>query len=108
MGNKNSNAEGVSPHLIECADIYARYDFDLVVAGHLHGGQLRLPWLDVGLYGPAWGYRQFFPQYSDGIYALNNKTRLVVSRGLVRESTPLPRFFNHPEIMVLEVASTSR
>ena len=67
--------------------------------------QLRLPWLDVGLYGPAWGYRQFFPQYSDGIYALNDNTSLVVSRGLARESTPLPRFFNHPEVMVLEVAS---
>lgn len=95
-------------HRPECADIYAKYDFDLVVAGHLHGGQLRLPWLDVGLYGPAWGYRQFFPRYSDGVYALNDNTRLVVSRGLARESTPLPRFFNHPEVMVLEVASAPR
>ena len=54
-------------HRPECAEIYASCDFDLVVAGHLHGGQLRLPWLDVGLYGPAWGYRQFFPEYSDGV-----------------------------------------
>ena len=33
---------------------------------------------------------------------------IVVSRGLARESMPLPRFFNHPEVMVLEVASSPR
>jgi predicted MPP superfamily phosphohydrolase len=36
-----------------------------------------------------------------GVYALNEKTSFAVSRGLARESTPLPRFFNHPEIMVV-------
>ena len=36
-----------------------------------------------------------------GVYALNEKTFFAVSRGLARESTPLPRFFNHPEIMVV-------
>ena len=28
---------------------------------------------------------------------------LVVSRGLARECTPLPRFFNRPEIAIVEV-----
>ncbi len=90
-------------HRAERAAVYAQYDFDLVVSGHLHGGQVRLPGLNVGLYSPVWGHRRFFPRYSGGVYALNKKTFLAVSRGLARESTPLPRFFNHPEIMVLEV-----
>ena len=94
-------------HRPERADVYAQYDFDIIVSGHLHGGQVRLPGCDVGLYGPIRGYRRFFPRYSDGIYALSEKTRLVVSRGLARESTPLPRFFNHPEIMVVEISSST-
>ena len=90
-------------HRPERADVYAQYDFDIIVSGHLHGGQMRLPGCGVGFYGPIRGYRRFFPRYSDGVYALSEKTRLVVSRGLARESTPLPRFFNHPEIMMVEV-----
>ena len=88
-------------HRAERAAVYARYDFDLVVSGHLHGGQVRLPGFNVGLYSPAWSHRRVFPRYSGGVYALNEKTFFAVTRGLARESTPLPRFFNHPEIMVV-------
>ena len=95
-------------HRPERADVYAQYDFDIIVSGHLHGGQVRLPGCDVGLYGPIRGYRRFFPRYTDGVYAISEKTRLIVSRGLARESTPLPRFFNHPEIMMVEIVSESQ
>ena len=37
---------------------------------------------------------------ADGAYTLKNGTTMVVSRGLARESTPLPRFFNHPEVVI--------
>ena len=90
-------------HRPEYAEIYAQCGFDLVVSGHLHGGQWRLPWLDVGICGPASCDRRFFPRYSSGVYALNERTWLAVSRGLARESTPLPRFFNHPELMVVDL-----
>ena len=48
----------------------------------------------------------FIVRYDDApnyILKSNNGSILVVSRGLARESTPLPRFFNRPEIVILEV-----
>lgn len=82
---------------------FVNYDFDVVVSGHLHGGQWRLPLLNIGVFGPD-GNR-FLPKFSNGIYALPNGTRLALSRGLARESVPLPRFFNHPELMIFSVHS---
>lgn len=90
-------------HRPEYADIYRQFDFDLIVAGHLHGGQWRIPGFNVGLCGPACNDRRLLPRYSGGSYLLSASTRMLVSRGLARESTPLPRFFNHPELMVVDV-----
>ncbi|MDE6880859.1 MAG: metallophosphoesterase [Oscillospiraceae bacterium] len=75
------------------------YPFDLAVSGHAHGGQWRLPGLVNGLYAPGQG---FFPRYAGGLYAFG-ETSLVVSRGLARESTRVPRIFNPPEIAVVDI-----
>ena len=88
-------------HRPEYSWAYGPRGFDLVVSGHLHGGQWRIPWLNIGLLGPQ-GQR-FFPEYANGIYALDGGSKLVLSRGLARESTPLPRYFNHPELMILSL-----
>ena len=53
--------------------------------------------------GPAPSERLLFPRRAGGAYRLNDTTTMVVSRGLARESTPLPRFFNHPELVVIDV-----
>ena len=79
---------------------YCVYAFDVVVSGHAHGGQWRIPFLNCGLYSPDQG---LFPKLLAGKYVLPNGTKMFVSRGLARESTPLPRFFNRPELMVLEL-----
>jgi predicted MPP superfamily phosphohydrolase len=71
---------------------------DLVTAGHAHGGQWRIPGiLPNGLFAPDQG---LFPKYTNGMYAFGN-TRLIVSRGLARESTLIPRVFNRPEVVVI-------
>lgn len=87
-------------HRPERIDKYAATgDFDLVVSGHAHGGQVRIPGLINGLFAPNQG---FFPKYAGGQYEVDGTT-LVVSRGLARESTRIPRVFNRPELVLVEI-----
>lgn len=96
-------------HRTEYAAEYAKTGFDFVFSGHLHGGQWTIPLLELGVCGPSsggpgTGERMFLLRHVGGAYPLDNgKTTLVVSRGLARESTPLPRFFNHPELVVVNL-----
>ena len=80
---------------------YASCGFSLVVSGHAHGGQWRLPGLINGLYAPHQGW---FPDYAGGLYQVEDTT-FVVSRGLARESTLVPRIFNPPELVLLELTT---
>ena len=84
-------------HRPEMIGEYAACGFDLVVSGHAHGGQVRLPGLLNGLYAPNQGW---FPDYAGGEYHIGDTT-LIVSRGLARESTRLPRVFNRPELVIV-------
>lgn len=87
-------------HRPELIDKYAATGaFDLVVSGHAHGGQVRIPLLVNGLYAPHQGW---LPKYAGGLYEVDGTT-LIVSRGLARESTRLPRIFNRPEIVVIDL-----
>lgn len=86
-------------HRPEIADKYFEYDFDLVLSGHAHGGQVRIPFILNGLYSPGEG---FFPKLAGGLYEFGNGS-LIVSRGLSRENTLLPRIFNRPELVVVTV-----
>ncbi|MCL2087601.1 MAG: DUF1294 domain-containing protein [Oscillospiraceae bacterium] len=74
---------------------------DIVLSGHAHGGQWRLPTLlENGLLSPNQG---LFPKYTNGEYHFNNVT-MVVSRGLARESSRIiPRIFNRPEVVILTI-----
>ncbi|GHU63421.1 phosphoesterase [Clostridia bacterium] len=73
---------------------------ELVVSGHAHGGQWRIPYiLENGLYAPHQG---IFPKYTNGIYHFGD-TKLIVSRGLARETTIVPRIFNRPELVMITI-----
>ncbi|MDR0839766.1 MAG: metallophosphoesterase [Christensenellaceae bacterium] len=88
-------------HRPERLESYAAYGaFDLVQCGHAHGGQWRVPF---PIYAPNQG---FLPKYTSGLYELGG-TKMVVSRGLARESTPIPRLFNAPEIVVIDLMPSS-
>lgn len=83
-------------HRPERIDSYLPYAFDLVVAGHAHGGQVRIPYLLNGLYSPNQG---FLPKLAGGRYDFD-RTTMVVSRGTSFYPT-LPRVFNPPEVVAI-------
>lgn len=87
-------------HRPENANQYFEHDFDLVLSGHTHGGQIRIPIILNGLWAPEQGY---FPKLAGGIYDFDNK-KMIVSRGLTRENTELPRIFNRPELVFVTLS----
>ena len=74
-------------------EIYEKAGMDLVLSGHAHGGQIRLPFTN-GLYAPDQGV---FPQYTSGANKFGN-TLVVISRGLGNSRFPF-RVNNRPEIV---------
>lgn len=78
----------------ETADIW---DIDLVLCGHLHGGQVILPFIG-GLYA---GDQGFFPKYVYGEYHFNAVKTMIITSGLGSDKERLPRFNNPPEVAVI-------
>ena len=84
-------------HRPELIEIYAKNNFDLVLSGHAHGGQIRIS-LIGGLIAPNQG---LFPKYTSGIYEMNN-TKMIVSRGIGNSILPF-RVNNRPELVVIKL-----
>lgn len=86
-------------HRPEKMDLYEKIEVDLVLSGHVHGGQWRIPGVG-GLLAPGQG---FFPKYDGGLYG-KGRTTMVVSRGLGNSIIPI-RLFNRPEIIMITLRS---
>ena len=71
------------------------FGIDLTVAGHAHGGQVRIH--GQGLYAPGQG---IFPRLTDGLYAEN---RLLISRGMTNSSHWAPRIGNPCQLILLQI-----
>ena len=84
-------------HRPELFDTYAEHDVDLVLSGHAHGGQFRLPFIG-GVVAPNQG---LFPEYDAGIYTDGN-TNMLVSRGVGNSILPF-RINNRPEVILIEL-----
>lgn len=73
--------------------------FDLILTGHMHGGQVRLPHIG-GIMSPTSSILSekslFFPKYNKGVYKENGSTMIV--NGGASNTLPIPRFFNPPEV----------
>ncbi len=93
-------------HRANLLDELKHFGFDLILAGHMHGGQIRLPW-GSGVFAPrssfAMGKPVFFPKYFGGKYTYKNTT-MIVNRGLGNPMI-IPRLFNRPEITVVTLKS---
>lgn len=84
-------------HRPELFDTYVENDIELVLSGHAHGGQIRLPFVG-GLLVPSQG---LFPEYDAGLYTEEN-TNMLVSRGIGNSIFPF-RINNRPEVILIEL-----
>lgn len=71
---------------------------DLMLAGHTHGGQVRLPGVGA-LYLPPWG-----KHYAEGLFHLDNGVQLYVNRGVGTVGIPV-RFDCRPELTMITLRS---
>lgn len=74
-------------------DAYAAWGASLILAGHMHGGAVRLPFVG-GILSPE---RRFFPRYSKGLYQKDG-AQMLVSGGVGKI-----RLFNPPEVYLLMI-----
>ena len=86
-------------HRPEMFDVYVSNEVDLVLSGHAHGGQFRLPFIG-GVVAPGQG---LFPEYDAGLYTEDN-TNMIVSRGIGNSILPF-RVNNRPEVILIELES---
>ena len=95
-----SELSGFKVLLCHHAEYYPRYikqtDIDLTLAGHAHGGQIRLG--SQGLFAPNQG---FFPKWTAGVH----EERLVISRGLANTAGWIPRLGNRPELVYATIGT---
>ena len=63
---------------------YAKAGYKLILCGHAHGGQWRIPFPKVGLFAPGQGA---FPKYTSGVHECEN-SKMVISRGLGNSEFP--------------------
>ena len=82
-------------HRPELFDLYCDQELDVVLSGHVHGGQFRLPFIG-GIIGPGQG---ILPDYDAGVYTKGD-TNMILSRGLGQSIVPF-RMNNPPELVVL-------
>ncbi|WP_440895042.1 metallophosphoesterase [Amphibacillus sp. Q70] len=75
-------------------------EIDLILSGHTHGGQVRLPFIG-GLIAPDQG---FFPEYDKGIYELDSGATLYIDSGLGTSLLPI-RFFNEAQVSIVTIIS---
>ncbi|MBO4808890.1 MAG: metallophosphoesterase [Lachnospiraceae bacterium] len=76
---------------------YAGWGADLTLAGHIHGGLVKLPILG-GVVSPM---VSFFPKYDGGTFFENDK-EMILSRGLGTHTIPI-RMFNPGELNIITI-----
>lgn len=86
-------------HRPELFELYCKQAVDVVLAGHVHGGQVRIPYIG-GIIGPGQG---ILPDYDAGLYEADD-TKMILSRGLGQSIIPF-RVNNPPELVVVELQS---
>ncbi|MEK4300847.1 metallophosphoesterase [Oceanobacillus sp. FSL W8-0428] len=79
---------------------YPDVDADIVLSGHTHGGQVRLPFIGA-LVAPDEG---LLPELQKGIYPLGDERYLYIDSGLGTSALPI-RFLNQSQISLITIQS---
>lgn len=86
-------------HRANLFDEIKDYGYDLILSGHMHGGQMRVPKIG-GILAPSSALlsrnRMLFPNYCCGTFSHKN-TSMIVNRG-IGNTLPLPRWGNRAEV----------
>jgi len=85
----------LAAHRTEYCETIAESGIDLLLTGHAHGGQIRIPLIGA-VFAPGQG---LFPKYTSGQFKIKN-TQLIVNRGVGGSRFKL-RLFNQPEIVLI-------
>lgn len=104
--SKLHKADGYSiflTHRPELFEAYRQKDIDLVLAGHTHAGQIRIPAVS-SLYMMGQG---FLPRYMEGEFT-DADTTMIISRGLGSSGYPTVRINNPPDLVAVQVEGTKR
>ncbi len=84
-------------HRPELFDLYCDEKYDLIFAGHAHGGQFRFPLIGA-LQAPKQG---LFPKYTEGLYE-KGESKMLLSRGVGYSKVPI-RIYCRPQIILAEL-----
>ncbi|MGN2369214.1 metallophosphoesterase [Clostridium cagae] len=95
---KESNYNLLLLHEPDLSDKFVSYNIDLILAGHSHGGQVKIPFLGEIVTPPL------AEKYKDRLYNLNTQrnTQLYVNSGIGNTKMPF-RFMNVPEVSIFEI-----
>ena len=88
-------------HRANLFDKIKNFGFDLILSGHMHGGQIRVPFFG-GVLAPTssiLSQRMIFPDYTSGKYEYGASS-MIVNRG-ASNTLHLPRFANPPEVGII-------
>jgi uncharacterized protein len=77
---------------------YSNIPCDLILCGHTHGGQIRLPLLGAAI-APDQG---LLPKYNKGLYKVSSDTILYIDSGVGTTRLPI-RFMNRSQISLIEI-----
>ncbi len=86
-------------HVPAPMDALMKNKVPLTFSGDTHGGQVRIPLMNLPIYAPGQG---LFPKYGAGHY-MEDGSHMIVSRGLGDSSFPF-RVNNPPELIVADVS----
>ncbi len=84
-------------HRAQYFDMISKYNYDLVLSGHLHGGHVNIPIIREKIMQMHFGN----DKYLKGKYTRDGKDMIVCAGTALKDD--LPRIFNTPEVVSVEL-----